>query len=156
MLSRITSALQTCNLPPDALEIELTETALLTHPEKASELVAQLSEKGVEIAIDDFGTGYGSLSYLVQLPIDTIKIDKSFVDQVDQEASKQSVINGIVAIARGMNLYSVGEGVETEAQYNWLKNAGCQAAQGYLLSRPVSADDVIAGLQQRGGLSRVA
>ena len=142
LFSRVTGALAKSGLPAEALEIEMTETALLSNPEHAKSLINQFSAVGVSLAIDDFGTGYASLSYLIQLPINTIKIDKSFVDDLDSDVKKQSVVGGIIAIASGMNLYTVGEGVETIEQFNWLNNHGCRSAQGYFLSKPVRADEI--------------
>lgn len=140
LYNRVLDALHDSGLPAEALELELTETALLSHPEHASVLVGKLNSAGIQLAIDDFGTGYGSLSYLVQLPIDTIKIDRSFVDQLENDSRKQAVVSGIVAIANGMSLACVGEGVETPAQFAWLAENGCQSVQGYLICKPVSSE----------------
>ncbi len=156
LFARVTSALSESGLAPDALEIELTETALLSHPDHASELIQQLSAEGIHIAIDDFGTGYASLSYLIQLPINTIKIDRSFVDGVESDSRKQSVVEGIMAIANGMGLYSVGEGAETLEQLDWLKSNGCQSVQGYYLSRPVPAAQIPQTLLKLSGLDKAA
>ena len=156
LFERVTRALQTAGLTPNALELELTETALLSHPEHASALIDKLSAEGVHIAIDDFGTGYASLSYLIQLPINTIKIDRSFVDGVDSDARKQSVVEGILAIAGGMGLYSVGEGAETAEQMDWLCNNGCDSVQGYFLCRPVAAEQIPPMLKELSGLDKAA
>jgi diguanylate cyclase (GGDEF)-like protein len=142
LYNRVSQALARSGLPSDALELELTETALLSHPEHASDLIRKLSDAGIQIAIDDFGTGYASMSHLIQLPINTIKIDRSFVDGLECDARKQSVVKGILAIANGMDLYSVGEGVETAEQFDCLNKYGCLSAQGYLLSKPVPEDEV--------------
>ena len=147
LFSRVTKALGKSGLPAEALEIEITETALLSNPDHARSLINQFNAEGVSLAIDDFGTGYASLSYLIQLPINTIKIDKSFVDDIESDVKKQSVVGGIVAIASGMGLYTVGEGVETLEQFNWLSSHGCRSAQGYFLSRPVRADEIPKVLQ---------
>ncbi len=156
LFERVTTALRESGLAADALELELTETALLSHPEHASELITRLSAEGIQLAIDDFGTGYASLSYLIQLPINTIKIDRSFVDGVDSDERKQSVVAGIVAIAGGMGLYSVGEGVETQDELNWLIANGCHSAQGYYLSTPVAAEEIALKLSELSSLSRAA
>jgi diguanylate cyclase (GGDEF)-like protein len=156
LFERVTWALQSAGLEADALELELTETALLSHPEHASALIEKLSAQGIQIAIDDFGTGYASLSYLIQLPINTIKIDRSFVDGVESDARKQSVVEGILAIAGGMGLYSVGEGAETLEQMDWLCNNGCDSVQGYFLSKPVTADQIPQTLSELSGLDKAA
>ena len=142
LFSRVTRALGRSGLPANALEIEITETAVLSNPKHAEILINQFSAEGISMAVDDFGTGFASLSYLIQLPINTIKIDKSFVDEIEFDVKKQSVIGGLVAIASGMNLYTVGEGVETIEQFNWLSSHGCRSAQGYFLSKPVSANEI--------------
>lgn len=146
LLARLSNAINSAGVHASDLEIELTETAFLKHPEHATIIAHQLSDAGVSISLDDFGTGYASLTYLVQLPINRIKIDRSFVDGVESDVKKQAVIKGILAIADGLNLQCLGEGVETVEQLRWLQNAGCNGAQGYLLSKPVIAeklDDVL-------------
>ena len=142
LFARVTRALGRSGLPANALEIEITETAVLSNPKHAEILINRFSAEGISLAVDDFGTGFASLSYLIQLPINTIKIDKSFVDDIEVDVKKQSVIGGLVAIASGMNLYTVGEGVETIEQFNWLSSHGCRSAQGYFLSKPVSANEI--------------
>ncbi len=148
LFERVTNALTESGLPPDSLELEITETALLINPDYAKTLIERFSAKGIYLAIDDFGTGYASMSYLIQLPINTIKIDKSFVDGVESDVRKQSVVGGIIAIATGMNLYIIGEGVETIEQFDWLYNRGCQSAQGYFLSKPAIAEEIPGKLQR--------
>ncbi len=147
IFERVMHALQCSGLPADALELELTETALLANPDYAGALIKKFSAQNIQLALDDFGTGYASLSYLIQLPINTIKIDKSFVNGIETDISKQSVVTGIIAIATGMSLYCIGEGVETIEQFNWLGDRGCQSAQGFFLSKPVSADQIPKVLQ---------
>ncbi len=142
LFDRVGRALERSGLPANALELELTETALLANPDHASALIRQFSAENIQLAIDDFGTGYASLSYLIQLPINTIKIDKSFVSGIESDVSKQSVVAGIITIATGMSLYCVGEGVETIEQFNWLGARGCHSAQGFFLSKPVSSDQI--------------
>lgn len=156
LYNRVSQALARSGLPSDALELELTETALLSHPEHASELIRKFSNVGIQIAIDDFGTGYASMSHLIQLPINTIKIDRSFVDGLERDARKQSVVQGILAIANRMDLYSVGEGVETAEQFDCLNRYGCLSAQGYLLSKPVPEDEVCKVLMSLDGQIKAA
>lgn len=142
LLERVQRAIKFNKTDPTALELELTETALLKNPQAASDLVHALSQAGVQLAVDDFGTGYGSLSYLVHLPIDAIKIDRSFVDQVDTDKKKQAVVAGLSAIASNLDLRCIGEGIETLAQLEWLSGNGCGHAQGYLFSKPVPERDL--------------
>lgn len=138
LLERLKNAVESSGIDASDLEIELTETAFLKHPEHAVELANQLSDIGMSIALDDFGTGYASLTYLVQLPINRIKIDRSFIDSIEVDEKKQAVIKGILAIANGLNVPCLGEGVETQAQLDWLKSANCDSAQGFLLSKPIA------------------
>lgn len=156
LIERVTEALEKSGLSPQSLELELTETALLSHPEKAAELVQQLSDAGIQLAIDDFGTGYASLSYLIQMPIDTIKIDRSFVTGLEDDRCKQAVVSGILTIAADMQLACVGEGVETSEQLCWLQQNGCQYAQGFLISKPCCASDLADLLVRQGSAGKPA
>lgn len=132
-------ALEEYDLAPERLTLELTEESLLTDIEQAVRTMRRLREHGIALALDDFGTGYSSLSYLKRLPIDTLKIDKSFIDDLPHDAEAVELVTGIIRIAHGLGLKVVGEGVESEAQSRLLKELGCNALQGYLFSRPVEA-----------------
>ncbi len=148
LLERLKNAISSSGIDARTLEIELTETAFLKHPEHACVLAEQLSAVGVRIALDDFGTGYASLTYLIQLPIDCIKIDRSFVDGVEQDAKKQAVVNGILAISKSLETTCLAEGVETQKELEWLCTAGCDSVQGYLLSKPVKAELLIKAIEE--------
>lgn len=148
LLARLIDAIESSGVRAGDLEVELTETAFLHHPEHASTLAQQLHDAGISIALDDFGTGFASLTYLVQLPISRIKIDRSFIDGVEDDIKKQAVINGILAIANGLNIQCIGEGVETDEQLSWLESAGCNGVQGYLLSKPVGIETLEAVLEE--------
>ncbi|MEW5893677.1 MAG: EAL domain-containing protein [Pseudomonadota bacterium] len=126
-------------VPEGAIGIEITESMLVRDLEGAIGKLRQLAEFGIEISIDDFGTGYSSLSYLNRLPIDTIKIDKSFVHDIRPGDDGTSIVAGIAAMTRGLNLNLIAEGVETEAQLQYLERIGCHAGQGYYLSHPLDA-----------------
>jgi EAL domain-containing protein (putative c-di-GMP-specific phosphodiesterase class I) len=139
--------LRESGLPPDTLELELTETALMDHADDSLVRLRQLRDLGVTIAIDDFGTGYSSLSYLQKLPVAVVKIDRSFVREVsDESGSTLPVIQAIVDLAHGMGLKVVGEGVETERQLQILRVMGCDVIQGYLTGRPAPANEIAACL----------
>jgi diguanylate cyclase (GGDEF)-like protein/PAS domain S-box-containing protein len=128
-------------LAPASLMLELTESVLLRRDdERLHADLAELKSIGVKLAIDDFGTGYSSLSYLRELPIDVLKIDKSFVDGIAVSDQRLALIEGIIGIARTLNLDVIAEGIETEVQRDLLVSMGCQYGQGYLLAMPVSAD----------------
>jgi len=127
-------------LPPSALMLELTESVLLRRDERIHSDLTELRAIGVKLAIDDFGTGYSSLSYLRELPIDGLKIDKSFVDGIAVSDQRLALAEGIIRIARTLQLNVIAEGIETEAQRDLLVSMGCRFGQGYLLAMPVEAD----------------
>jgi EAL domain-containing protein (putative c-di-GMP-specific phosphodiesterase class I) len=134
----VTGALARHGLPPEALDLELTETGLLGETARAIETMRRLREIGVGVALDDFGTGYSSLSRLVELPISTIKIDRAFVSQIGGSGS--AVIGAMISLARHMRIEIVAEGVETPEQEAFLRAQGCTLLQGYRYSHPVGAD----------------
>jgi EAL domain-containing protein (putative c-di-GMP-specific phosphodiesterase class I) len=131
--------LGTSGLKPSALMLELTESVLLRRDERVQADLAELKAIGVRLAIDDFGTGYSSLSYLRELPIDVLKMDKSFVDGIAISAQRLALAEGIVQIARTLQLEVIAEGIESEVQRDLLISMGCQFGQGYLLAMPMEA-----------------
>ena len=136
-------------IPPDQIEVELTESVVMANPELSIGILQELRDVGVTVSIDDFGTGYSSLSYLKRLPIDTLKIDKAFVGDITTDIDDRAITATIIAMARAMGLNVVAEGVETAAQVEFLREHGCDEIQGYWLSRPLSPDDCMAFLQER-------
>ena len=135
-------------LSPGHLELELTESAIMQNDATTLENLSFLSKLGVGLCLDDFGTGFSSLSYLNSFPIGRIKIDRSFVEQLSGGAEHASaLVEAILAMASCLNLGVVGEGVETEEQVQFLREHGCHELQGYLLSRPVPADDFLRFLE---------
>jgi len=147
MLQHVLEALRDTQVPADSLTVEITESVLLDEPETARRNMELLRVAGVRFSIDDFGTGYSSLSQLRDLAADELKIDQSFVRRLTDDPVHQSVIRAIVELAHGLGLRTVAEGVETEAQWRQLADLGCDYAQGYLIGKPQSADD-LAGLLQ--------
>jgi len=140
------------DIAPSMLDIEVTEDSLVTEIEKATSVLASLKHAGMHTSLDDFGAGYSSLSYLVRLPIDTIKIDKSFVRALLDSDKASAVIRGIVGLARSLGMKTIAEGVEYRQQAKELKDAGCDSIQGYLTSRPLSSAafvEFMSRLQQR-------
>jgi diguanylate cyclase (GGDEF)-like protein len=131
--------LDTTGLEPSALMLELTESILLRRDDRMYSDLMELKVIGVRLAIDDFGTGYSSLSYLRELPIDVLKIDKSFVDGIASSEQRLALVEGIVQIARTLQLQVIAEGIESEAQRDLLISMGCQFGQGYLLAMPMGA-----------------
>jgi diguanylate cyclase (GGDEF)-like protein/PAS domain S-box-containing protein len=135
---KLSQSLELHNIPPSQLEVEVTENICIRNPQTAIEQLEKLCQLGVSVAIDDFGTGYSSLSYLHRFPIHTIKIDRSFVMEIVDPHAQCPVVLAIVAIAKGLGLNLVAEGVETEVQSRYLEKAGCKIIQGYLYHRPMS------------------
>jgi EAL domain-containing protein (putative c-di-GMP-specific phosphodiesterase class I) len=127
-------------LAPSSLMLELTESVLLRQDDRLLADLTELKAIGVKLAIDDFGTGYSSLSYLRELPIDVLKIDKSFVDGIAVSEQRLALVEGIIRIAKTLHLDVIAEGIETEVQRDLLTSMGCQYGQGYLLAMPVAAD----------------
>ncbi len=145
IVKHVSNVLKDYAIPGHCLEIEITENAIMSDMDSVIHKLKELSKKGVFIAIDDFGTGYSSLSYLHKLPIQTLKIDRAFIKEVNMKHSGNSIINTIVAMAKGLNLNVIAEGVETQQQLDYLQEIDCSEAQGFLFGKPLTAD-VIAQL----------
>ena len=128
-------------LAPGDLELELTETMSVQCPERSADLMARLRELGVTLSIDDFGTGYSSLSYLKQLPVDKIKIDRSFVQDMHQSVESMAMVKAIIGMAHSLHLEVIAEGVELQEQLDGLRAAGCDQIQGFYYSKPLGAED---------------
>ncbi|WP_161599295.1 putative bifunctional diguanylate cyclase/phosphodiesterase [Reinekea blandensis] len=138
----IYNALQNSQLPAEYLELELTESMLMEDISHAQDFLNQLRSLGVRLALDDFGTGYSSLSYLKRLPIDTLKIDRSFVAEARQ-GETSPIVEAVMAMSESLRLNVVAEGVETREQLHYLESLGCDYAQGYIISRPLPASEVL-------------
>ncbi len=136
---RISRILQEHQLPPTALEVELTESILMRDVGETLQILAGLKRLGLCIAVDDFGTGYSSLNYLKQFPIDVLKIDRSFVDGLPEGEQDAQIARAIIAMAHSLNLAVIAEGVETQAQLDFLREHGCDQVQGYLFGKPMPA-----------------
>ncbi len=149
IFERLKQALQRYKVPPRQIEVEVTENICIRNPQSAIEQLEKLCQLGVSVAIDDFGTGYSSLSYLHRFPIHTIKIDRSFVMEIQDPDAQYPVVLAIVAIAKGLGLNLVAEGVETLVQARYLAAADCKIIQGYLCHRPMSQNRFIALLQEQ-------
>jgi diguanylate cyclase (GGDEF)-like protein/PAS domain S-box-containing protein len=146
-LNGVFTALRETRLDPGALELELTESVLMKRAESAAKVLETLRASGVQLAIDDFGTGYSSLSYLRRFPIDALKIDQSFVRQIDNGPGETTIVTAIISMGRSLKLRVVAEGVETPRELAFLKAQQCDEAQGYYFSRPVPAPDFAALLK---------
>lgn len=135
--------IQEYDLPPESLELEITESVMMESVDSVLHNIVILRSAGIRIALDDFGTGYSSLNYLTQLPINTLKIDKSFIDDIGQVKEKGLLLGSIVEIGRKLGLSIVAEGVETEDQLSYLARRNCERVQGYLFSKPIPEEDVL-------------
>jgi diguanylate cyclase (GGDEF)-like protein len=142
LLQVILSALAASELAPDRLELEITETVLLQDSEATLAILHRLREIGVRIAMDDFGTGYSSLSHLQRFPFDNIKIDRSFINDIVDNASSLNIVRAVAALASGLGVAATAEGVETQGQLDLIRSEGCTEMQGFLLSKPVPAHEV--------------
>ena len=133
-------------LDPAYLELELTESLLLSNADVMFEVLLDLKQMGLKLVIDDFGTGYSSLSYLRQFPVTKIKIDRSFVRDVAVNADDAAITNAIISMSKGLSLKVIAEGVENQAQLSFLRDHQCDEFQGYYFSRPLNVEDVGAKL----------
>ncbi|GAB6195859.1 sensor domain-containing protein [Lysobacter xanthus] len=143
LLDDVRAVIDEFQLPRGALELELTESVIVDDPARAAEAMVALSELGVTLAIDDFGVGYSSLSYLKRLPIHRLKIDRSFVNDLESDASDRSICEAVIALARTLRLGVVAEGVESTFQRDWLRTSGAGELQGYLFARPVAFEAAV-------------
>ena len=137
---KVGQVLQDSGFDPHQLELELTETSLMSHVDKNIATLNELSAMGIRIAVDDFGTGYSSLSYLRRLPVDILKVDKSFVNAMTENPDDAAIVEAIIAMARSLHLTVVAEGVETIEQFKFLQLNHCDEIQGYYFSRPLPAE----------------
>ncbi len=140
MLELITSVLKETNYPAEQLEIELTESGLMEHQEVVIDILSKLRDLGIHLAIDDFGTGYSSLAYLKRFPMNVLKIDKSFIDDIPYSADDMAITSAIISMGQTLGFKVLAEGVETPEQLAFLTQKGCDIYQGYITSKPIPAD----------------
>ena len=146
-LEVIRATLEDTGLEPRYLELELTESALMQDAEFTHSILNALADLGVKLAIDDFGTGYSSLSYLRQFPIDSLKIDQSFVNKMTSNPDDASIVSAVISMSKSLKHRVIAEGVETPEQYAFLKAQHCDEGQGYYFARPVAAESLATLLQ---------
>jgi diguanylate cyclase (GGDEF)-like protein len=156
LLASVMSALTETGLPAQRLELEITESVLLDEDSITLEMLHHLRQIGICISLDDFGTGFSSLSYLRAFPFDKIKIDRSFVSEIGSSQKTTAIMNSLINLASGLEMSITAEGVETQAQCDWLRLAGCTEAQGYLISRPLPAPHLRSFLDLNFRTSQVA
>jgi EAL domain-containing protein (putative c-di-GMP-specific phosphodiesterase class I) len=136
-------------MAPELLELEITESMVMQNVERAMRVLKGIKGLGVMLAIDDFGTGYSSMSLLKKFPIDVLKIDRSFVREITSNSEDKAIADAIIALGRALDLTIVAEGVETPEQENFLREHHCDQVQGYLISKPVPADEFTAFMADR-------
>jgi len=149
LVAKTLGALQQAGVDPSRLEIELTETAIIDNRDRANGTLHELRANGLKVSMDDFGVGYTSLALLADLPIDTVKIDQSFVVAMGESERSRAIIESIITMAQSLQLNVIAEGVETNVQLSTLDALGCQTIQGYLISKPLSKEDLITFLIQQ-------
>jgi EAL domain-containing protein (putative c-di-GMP-specific phosphodiesterase class I) len=147
LLASVQMVLDETGLPSRLLELEITEGLLMVDPIGAIDIMRGLNIIGVKTALDDFGTGYSSLAYLKAFPLNRLKIDRAFVRDLPHNQSDCAISNTVIALGLNLNMEVLAEGVETEAQRDFLADSGCQVFQGYLFGKPMSGDDVTQRLQ---------
>jgi EAL domain-containing protein (putative c-di-GMP-specific phosphodiesterase class I) len=138
----LVTAVSMYKVKPSEVEIEITESVLIEDFDKVFEKLKILKDYGIRVSLDDFGTGFSSLSYLKKLPIDTLKIDKSFIDTVLADGATRIITESIINMVKSLGIESIAEGVEDDAQYNYLHAIGCDVIQGYLLGKPQPAEEI--------------
>lgn len=146
LLADVSAALAESGLPAANLELEITESMVMSDAEDAIETLRRLKAMGLSLSMDDFGTGYSSLSYLKRFPLDALKIDQGFVRDLTTDAEDRSIVAAIISLARSLGLRVVAEGVETGDHLDHLATEGCDFVQGYLISRPLPGDQAAAFL----------
>jgi diguanylate cyclase (GGDEF)-like protein/PAS domain S-box-containing protein len=154
-VTRVFATLDEAGLDPRLLEVEVTESILMTHADSAASILQSLREHGAQVAVDDFGTGYSSLSYLRKFPIDALKIDQSFVREITEDGNDTSIVTAVISMAKSLGLRVIAEGVETPEQLAFLQSHECDEGQGYYFSRAVAADEfarmLVAGIPSPAG-----
>jgi EAL domain-containing protein (putative c-di-GMP-specific phosphodiesterase class I) len=147
-------ALMESGLPPASLTLEITESVFISDADRSLNVLEQLRSIGVKLSIDDFGTGYSSLGYLQQLPVDELKIDRTFIVAAADSSESRALVRTIVDLARDFGLRTVAEGIETVGQLEGARDAGCEYAQGFLFASPATVADIISQLENDHALKR--
>ncbi|HET9722642.1 MAG TPA: EAL domain-containing protein [Actinomycetota bacterium] len=153
LADRVLAKLQTAGVDPHAITMEITESTAMTDPERTQRILSELHAWGLPLAIDDFGTGYSSLARLKHMPVDVLKIDRSFVRDVDRDRDLAGMVRAIIQLAQSLGMVPLAEGIETPSEYVFLRSNGCRLAQGFLFSRPVPAAEIPELARREGGLA---
>jgi EAL domain-containing protein (putative c-di-GMP-specific phosphodiesterase class I) len=147
LVEQVKQVLVETQLDPGSLKIEFTESVAMQDAERTTRILSELKALGLDTSIDDFGTGYSSLSYLIRLPLDILKLDRSFVSRMDKNKESRQIVHTILSLADNLGMDVVAEGIETVEQADELKSLGCQYAQGYFFSKPINKGSVEALLK---------
>jgi EAL domain-containing protein (putative c-di-GMP-specific phosphodiesterase class I) len=142
LIDHVSESLLRSRLDPAYLALEITESLLMQHTELNVRRIRELSQLGLTLAVDDFGTGYSSLSYLRRFPVKTLKVDKSFVDGIQDDVDAETLVHAIVSLGHALSLQIVAEGIEHAGQLERLRGMGCDKGQGFLFGKPLSAEDL--------------
>jgi EAL domain-containing protein (putative c-di-GMP-specific phosphodiesterase class I) len=145
---QVTSLLDSSRVPPEQITLEVLESAIMAYPERTLDDITRLDATGVLLSVDDFGTGYSSLSHLQKLPLDEMKIDKSFVQDMDTNANDETIVRSMIELAHNLGLKVTAEGVETPLIWDRLKAHGCDLGQGFLMGRPMPADELVRWIRE--------
>ncbi len=154
VVDKILSRLLSAGMDPARLTVEITESTAMTDPDRTQTILEDMHRGGLHLAIDDFGTGYSSLARLKHMPFDVLKVDRSFIRDVDSDRDAASMVSAMIALAQNLGMTALAEGIETEAEWKWLADRGCARGQGYYFSRPVPAAEILA-LHRRAALTVV-
>jgi EAL domain-containing protein (putative c-di-GMP-specific phosphodiesterase class I) len=146
----VADVLERTGFPAHMLQLEITESVIMEAGDRAAEILREIKSLGVTLAIDDFGSGFSSLGYIKHFPIDTLKIDRVFVRHLPDDRNDAAIVRAILELATSLGLHVIAEGVEKTEQLDFLKGVGCQAAQGYLLGRPVESGELLSLIQDQG------
>jgi diguanylate cyclase (GGDEF)-like protein/PAS domain S-box-containing protein len=154
LVDKIVSPIIVAGMDPTRVTVEITESTAMTDPERTVEILREMHDRGLRLAIDDFGTGYSSLSRLRDMPVDILKIDRGFVREVDKDQNAGSMVSAMITLASNLGMTPLAEGIETEAEWRFLADRGCELGQGYFFSRPVPPEEILA-LHRRSALTVV-
>jgi len=153
LADRVLDKLRTAGVDPQAITMEITESTAMTDPERTQRILSELHAWGLPLAIDDFGTGYSSLARLKHMPVDVLKIDRSFVRDVDRDRDLAGMVRAMIQLSQSLGMMPLAEGIETPGEYVFLRSNGCRLAQGFLFSRPVPPAEIPALVRREGGLA---
>ena len=154
VVDKIMSRIEGMGMAPSRLTVEITESTAMTDPDRTQFILEDMHARGLKLAIDDFGTGYSSLARLKHMPVDVLKIDQSFIRDVNSDRDAASMVSAMIALAQNLGMVALAEGIETDAEWRFLADRGCRWGQGYLFSRPVPPNDIFA-LHRRASLAVV-